>query len=101
MSNPTEGGRRSDPKVSFTPCITGKVEIDGAVSEFMLPLDNDSVGFSQWGAPDEVLWARVALLDSFAEKAREWWAENKPEDEDEDEDDPVLEFERKIEREGR
>lgn len=66
--------------VSYDPCITGKVEIEGAVSEFMLPLGNDSVGFSQWGADNETLWQRVDLLENLAIKAREWWAENAPEE---------------------
>lgn len=82
MVHGKDGGRSPDPQVSFTPCITGKVEVDGAVSEFMLPLDNDSVGFSQWGAPNEVLWSRVSLLDGLSGEAREWWAANKPEEDD-------------------
>lgn len=80
-----EGGRTTDPSpVSYAPCLTGKVEIEGAVSEFMIPLDNGSVGFSQWGAPNEVLWSRVDLLDNLSGPAREWWADNRPE-EDNDE----------------
>lgn len=67
--------------VSYAPCLTGKVEIEGAVSEFMIPLENDSVGFSQWGAPNEVLWSRVELLDTLSGPAREWWADNRPEGE--------------------
>jgi hypothetical protein len=70
--------------VSYAPCITGHVEIEGAVSEFMIPLDNDSVGFSQWGAPNEVLWARVELLNNLSGPAREWWSENRPEDDGEE-----------------
>lgn len=70
--------------VSYSPCLMGKVEIEGAVSEFMIPLENDSVGFSQWGAPNETLWERVALLDNLSGPAREWWADNKPAEEDDD-----------------
>lgn len=66
--------------VSYNPCLQGKVLIDGAESDFLIPLDNDSVGFSQWGAPNEVLWQRVALLDSLSGPAREWWADNQPEE---------------------
>ena len=69
--------------VSYNPCIQGKVLIEGAESEFMILLDNDSVGFSQWGAPNEVLWQRVELLDNLCGPAREWWADNKPQDDDE------------------
>lgn len=70
--------------VSYNPCLQGKVLIDGAESDFLIPLENDSVGFSQWGAPDVVLWSRVELLDNLAAPARLWWADNKPE-EDSDE----------------
>ena len=66
--------------VSHNPCIQGKVLIDGAESDFLIPLEHDSVGFSQWGAPNEVLWQRVALLDSLSGPAREWWLDNKPEE---------------------
>lgn len=68
--------------VSYNPCLQGKVLIDGAESEFMISLENDSVGFSQWGAPNEVLWSRVSLLDGLSGEAREWWAVNKPEEDD-------------------
>lgn len=68
--------------VSYNPCLQGKVLIDGAESDFLISLDNDSVGFSQWGAPNEVLWARVSLLDGLSGEAREWWAANKPEEDD-------------------
>lgn len=70
--------------VSYSPCLKGKVLVDGAVSEFMIPLENDSVGFSQWGAPDEVLWQRVPLLHNLSFPAREWWAANKPEEDHDD-----------------
>lgn len=70
-----------DP-VTYAPCLTGRVEAAGTVSEFMIPLEDDSVGFSQWGAPTEVLWSRVELLDNLSGQAREWWADNKPEDPD-------------------
>jgi hypothetical protein len=80
----TMGGRDSDPSpVSHNPCLQGKVLIDGAESEFLIPLDNDSVGFSQWGAPTEVLWQRVELLDNLSGPAREWYAENREESTDE------------------
>lgn len=71
--------------VSYAPCITGKIEAGGAVSEFLLPLDRDDVGFSQWGAPNETLWQRVGLLDTLSGSAKEWWAENKPEEGEDDE----------------
>lgn len=62
--------------VSHAPCIQGTIEIGDATSEFLIPLANDSVGFSQWGAPNEVLWSRVALLDELSGPAREWASDN-------------------------
>lgn len=70
--------------VSYNPCLQGKVLIDGAESDFLISLEHDSVGFSQWGAPNEVLWSRVALLDGLSGEAREWWAANKPEEDGND-----------------
>ena len=65
-------------EVSFDPCITGKVEVGGEVSEFMLPLDNDSARYSQWGASNTVLWPRTDLMYALAEAGREWWLDNRP-----------------------
>lgn len=65
-------------KVSHAPCITGKIEVGGQSSEFMIPLDNDSVMYSQWGADNTVLWPRVELVEGMAEEAREWWLDNRP-----------------------
>jgi hypothetical protein len=69
--------------VTYDPCITGTVDIEGRKSEFMFLLDRDDVGFSQWGADNTVLWDRVDLLDELSKTAKEWWLDNKPE-EDED-----------------
>jgi hypothetical protein len=62
--------------VSHAPCIQGVIDIAGLKSEFLIPLANDSVGFSQWGAGTPVLWTRVDLLDELSSKAREWADEN-------------------------
>lgn len=62
--------------VSYDPCITGKVEIAGQTSEFLLPLVNDSVRYSQWGADNTVLWPRTDLMDALAGAAREWALDN-------------------------
>jgi len=62
--------------VSHAPCIQGTIDIAGLKSEFLIPLANDSVGFSQWGAGTPVLWTRVDLLDELSGKAREWADEN-------------------------
>lgn len=62
--------------VDFAPCVTGQVNIGGEVTEFMLPLLNDSVTYSQWGAPTFVLGPRVDLLEKMADGAREWAEEN-------------------------
>jgi hypothetical protein len=72
--------------VSYSPCIMGTVDIEGAKSEFMVPFDNDSVKYSQWGADNTVLWPRVDLMDALADAAREWWLDNNP-DTDAEEDD--------------
>lgn len=78
----TQGARVTleDPpaKVSDDPVITGRIEIGGQASEFMLPLDNDSVMYSQWGNSNTVLWPRVDLVEGMAREAREWWADNRP-----------------------
>lgn len=71
--------------VSYSPCLQGKVLIDGAESEFMIPLDRDDVGFSQWGADNTVLWERVSLLDPLSVAAKEWALENLNREEDGDE----------------
>lgn len=64
--------------VSHAPCIQGVIEIEGRKSEFLLPLDRDDVGFSQWGADNTVLWARVDLLDELSKTAKEWAYNNLP-----------------------
>lgn len=68
----------SDTEPSTDPCITGKVEVGGQASEFMIPMDNDSVEYSQWGATSTVLWPRTDLLRAMSEQAREWWLDNRP-----------------------
>jgi hypothetical protein len=66
-----------DPSpVSYDPCIQGTVEIAGRKSEFLILLDRDDVGFSQWGADNTVLWARVDLLDEMSKAAKEWALDN-------------------------
>lgn len=73
--------------VSYDPCITGTIDIDGAKSEFLIPLANDSVRYSQWGASNTVLWPRVDLLDGMAGAAREWALDNiRTEDEEENDE---------------
>jgi hypothetical protein len=62
--------------VSYAPCITGKIEIGDTTTEFMLPLLNDSVTYTQWGAPTYVLGPRVDLLEKMSDGAREWAEEN-------------------------
>jgi hypothetical protein len=85
VSDTMEGVEPPTPSpVSHNPCLQGKVLIDGAESDFLIPLEHDSVGFSQWGAPNEVLWQRVDLLDNLSIPAREWWAEHRPDEEDGD-----------------
>lgn len=72
-------------KVSHAPCITGRIEIGGQASEFMLPLDNDSVRYSQWGADNIVLGQRVDLLEGMGDAARDWyWADGRPDEDNED-----------------
>jgi len=71
--------------VSYAPCITGRVEIGDAVSEFMLPLDPESsTSYSQWGADNTILWPRTDLMEALADAAREWYIDNH-EEEDSDE----------------
>jgi hypothetical protein len=65
--------------VSYDPCITGTITANGESSEFMIPLDNDSVKYSQWGAFNPVLGDRVDLLDGMADVAREWYVHNEEE----------------------
>ena len=72
--------------VSYDPCIQGTIDTGGRRSEFMLPLDRDDVGFSQWGADNETLWARVDLLDELSKAAKEWALDNLRSDEEEDHD---------------
>jgi hypothetical protein len=68
--------------VSYAPCITGKIEIGGRVSEFMIPLDPESsTQYSQWGADNTVLWPRTDLLEKMHEVAREWVLDNPEEGE--------------------
>lgn len=75
--------------VSYAPCITGKVEIEGRVSEFLVSLDPESsTQYSQWGADNTVLWPRTDLLEKMAEVAREWVLDYPENDEDDDEDEP-------------
>lgn len=62
--------------VSHAPCIQGTIEIGQRSSEFLIPLDRDDVGFSQWGADNTVLWARVDLLDEMSKTAKEWAIDN-------------------------
>ena len=72
-----EGGRESDPSpVSHAPCAQGTIDIGGVTSQFLLPLVNDSVRYSQWGASNTVLGDRVDLLDAMAGAAREWALDN-------------------------
>lgn len=73
-------------KYTFDPVVTGRIEIGGQASEFMLPLDDDSVMYSQWGADNTVLWPRVSLVEGMAEEARGWWADNRPANDNENED---------------
>jgi hypothetical protein len=74
-----------DPSpVSYDPCIQGTVEIEGRTSEFLILLDRDDVGFSQWGADNTVLWERVSLLDPLSVAAKEWALENLNREEDGD-----------------
>lgn len=70
--------------VSYDPCIQGTVEIEGRTSEFLILLDRDDVGFSQWGADNTVLWERVSLLDPLSVAAKEWALENLNREEDGD-----------------
>lgn len=64
------------PEVSYAPCIQGTIEIGDRKSEFLLPLANDSVKYSQWGADNTVLWPRADLLEVMADAAAEWVSEN-------------------------
>lgn len=70
--------------VSYDPCITGTIDIEGRKSEFMLLLDRADVGYSQWGADNTVLWPRTDLLEGMSASAKEWWLDNKPEEDDTD-----------------
>lgn len=70
--------------VSYDPCIQGTVEIEGRKSEFLFLLDRADVGFSQWGADNTVLWARVELLDEMSKAAKEWALDNLNREEDSD-----------------
>ena len=68
------------------PCITGVIEIEGRKSEFLIPLDRDDVGFSQWGADNPTLWERVDLLDEMSKTAKEWALDNLRSDDEENND---------------
>lgn len=61
-----------EPEVDYAPCIMGKVIIGDTTTEFMLPMLNESVTFSQWGANGYVLGSRVDLMEALAEAAGEW-----------------------------
>lgn len=67
------------------PEITGQVNTGGQVSKFRIPLDDDSVQYTQWGASNTVLWPRVDLMGALAEAGREWWADNRPANDNENE----------------
>jgi hypothetical protein len=69
---------------TYAPCITGKVEIGDQTSEFMIPLLNDSMGWTQWGADNHTLGPRVELLDKMSGAANEWARENITEEDDDD-----------------
>lgn len=56
--------------------ITGKIEIDGVETEFLLPVDGGSTQYSQWGASTTVLGPRVELLEDLAVAAAEWAMDN-------------------------
>lgn len=73
--------------VSHDPCVQGTIEIAGVKSEFLIPLADDSVRYSQWGADNLVLWPRVDLLDAMAGAGREWALDNIRGDEDEEDSD--------------
>lgn len=77
VADTMEGGRDSDPSpVSHAPCIQGTIDIDGRLSEFLIPLLNDSVSYSQWGAGNPTLWERTDLVEALADGARDWAEEN-------------------------
>lgn len=82
QGDPSEPQPHPADKVSYAPCITGKVEIGNGTSEFMLPLLDNSMGWTQWGAHNSVLGARVDLMEKLADAAREWALENMEEDDD-------------------
>ncbi|QWY82822.1 hypothetical protein PP641_gp082 [Arthrobacter phage SilentRX] len=70
--------------VDHTPCIEGSIMANGRRSEFLIPLDNPDVTYSQWGADNTVLWPRVELLENMAAPAREWALDNLDREEDGD-----------------
>lgn len=63
-------------EISYAPVIKGTIQIGDDTSEFMLPLLNDSVQYSQWGADNYVLGPRVDLLETLANAAQEWAEEH-------------------------
>jgi hypothetical protein len=62
--------------VSYAPCVKGTIEIGDTTTEFMLPLLNDSMSYSQWGAPTYTLGERGELVEGMATAAQEWASEN-------------------------
>lgn len=58
------------------PCVIGRVMVAGVSSGFMLPMLNDSVQYSQWGASNYDLGPRADLMDGMATAVAEWAQEN-------------------------
>lgn len=56
--------------------IQGKLTIDGRTTEFILPVGDYSIKYSQWGADTLVLGSRVDLLEAMADAVAEWAQDN-------------------------
>ncbi|QOP66212.1 hypothetical protein SEA_DANIELLEIGNACE_72 [Arthrobacter phage DanielleIgnace] len=53
--------------------VSGKIEIDGKTTEFML---TEEGSYTQWGADTPILGERVDLLEKLGEAYRDWCEEN-------------------------
>lgn len=70
--------------VDYSPCIEGSITANGRRTEFLIPLDRDDIGYSQWGADTITLGERVDLLEAVSLAGKEWALDNLDREEDGD-----------------
>lgn len=56
--------------------ITGKIDVNGRITEFMIPVSDPDAGYAQWGGCPSTLGERVDLLEELVEAARTWAEDN-------------------------